>query len=156
MRRSEISPFLGCSVIECPPSTNDRGRKSCASCLRKKTSRQANAKAERRFLLTGARHERHLALATTIVQLILVFFLHFVFVHVPGRRLAQLIPAHGTSSDLKLSTSAPCGLLFFPRGHGNSVNDGNTTVLLPGGTYLRKPVHQPVRWHECVSHSKAL
>ena len=45
---------------------------------------------------------------------------------------------------------------FFSREvTANSVDDGNTTVLLPGGTYLRKPVHQPVRWHECTSRSKA-
>jgi hypothetical protein len=46
-------------------------------------------------------------------QLMLIFLIHFFFVQVTGRRLVQLIPIDRTCSNLKLSTAAPRGLLFF-------------------------------------------
>ena len=59
----------------------------------KKKSVTSQHFAERAELLTGAGHERYLTLAATVFQFMLVFFLHFILLlHVPGRRLIQLIP----------------------------------------------------------------
>jgi hypothetical protein len=92
-----------------------------------------------------------------VLQLLLVFLIHFLFVHVPGRRLVQLIPADGTRSDLKLSTAAPRGLLFSREVTANSVT---MALLLYCFRTERTLESQCISlsddgWHECASHSKA-
>ena len=57
-----------------------------------------------------------------MIQLVLVFFVHFFLIQVPGGRLIQLFPTHRTCGNLELPAAAPCQLLFFPRSDDISVS----------------------------------
>jgi hypothetical protein len=99
----------------------------------------------RKGLPTGAGHERHLALAATVLQLVLVLRVHLHFVQVPGCRLVRLVLTYGTRRDLELPAAEPRRLLyFFPR----SV----TVVQLPRCNYFR--VERTLD-SQCISLSKA-
>jgi hypothetical protein len=87
-----------------------------------------------------------------MIQLVLVFFLHFFFIQVPGGRLIQLVPTHRTCGNLEFPAAAPCRLLFSA-GDGISVSFPQVGIT-HSGTNLREPVHQPVKAkglsHTCV------
>jgi len=101
---------------------------------------QPMAAVENRVRGVGARQERHFALATTMLQLVLALFLHLLFIQVPGCRLVQLVPTYGTGRDLELPAAAPCRLLFFPRGVQSPRRN-----YFRAETYLGQPMHQPVK-----------
>jgi hypothetical protein len=90
--------------------------------------------------LTISGHEPNLALG--IFQFMLSIFIHPFLNQINACRFLRLTPTDYMRGDIKLSTAAPCRLLFS---HEEMTIQSPRRLLLPSETHLGKPVHQPVR-----------